>query len=145
MEVVVVIIVIIVAIGLIGIVVGPIMASKNGDKVGSAFSQAYRQEFGVAPSDAAERAIAGGTAVILNAMGSGQYSYPSENLRKRINEYGSAVGWNESKMELGLGCLLAVCSTKNMTVAPGCQWAADVIMDAMSRHCPSMMRRAFGY
>ena len=33
-------------------------------------------------------------------MSSGQYANPSENLRKHINEYGAAVGWNESKSAL---------------------------------------------
>ena len=145
MDAIVIIIIVIVVIGLAGVVLGPILAGNSGNKVGSAFSQAYREQFGVAPSDAAERAIATGTAIIYNAMGSGQYSYPSENLRKSINDYGVAVGWNEEKMELGLGCLLAVCSTKNMNVAPGCQWAADVIIASMSRYCPSMMRRVYGY
>ena len=143
MDAIVIIIIVIVVLGLAGIVLGPIMAGNTGNKVGSAFSQAYRQEFGTAPSDAAERAIASGTAVIYNAMGGGQYALPSENLRKCINEYGNAVGWNEPKMEFGLSCLLAICCTKNQKVAPGCQWAVDVIVDCMSRYCPSMMRRIF--
>ena len=140
-----VIIVVVIIIGIVGAVFGPIMASNSGNKAGSAFSQAYRQEYGVAPSDAAERAISQASAVIYNAMGGGQYAVPSQNLRKCINEYGQAVSWNESKMEFGLGCLLAICSTKNMNVAPGCQWAADVIIDCMSVYCPSMMRRVMGY
>ena len=144
MEVIVIIVIVIVVLGIAGTVLGPIMAGSNGNKVGSAFAQAYREEFGVAPSAAAEKAISSGTAIILNAMGSGQYSYPSQNLRKAINDYGTAVSWDESKMELGLGCLLAICCTKKLDVSPGCQWAADVIMASMSDHCPSMMRRVFG-
>lgn len=145
MDAIVIIIVIIVVIGLAGIVLGPILAGNTGNKVGSAFSQAYREQFGSSPSTEAEKAIASGTAIIYNAMGSGQYSYPSENLRKTIDEYAKAVSYNEDKMELGLGCLLAICSTKSMNVAPGCQWAADVIIASMSRYCPSMMRQIYGY
>lgn len=62
---------------------------------------------------------------------------------KCIWECGSAVGWNESKMELGLGCLLAVCNTKNLNVAPGCQWAADAVANAMAAYCPTMLQRVF--
>lgn len=140
----VVIIVVIVVLGLAGIVLGPIMASNSGGKVGSAFAQAYRQEFGTAPSDAAERAVSSATAIIYNAMGSGQYSYPSENLQKCVREYGNAVSWNESKMELGLAFMAAPCMTKNGNVAPGCSWATDVLERAMMMYCPSAAARALG-
>lgn len=140
----VIIVVIVVVVGLAGVVLGPIMAGNSGQKVGSAFSQAYREEFGAAPSESAEKAIATATGVILNAMGSGQYSVPSENLAKCIAEYGNAVNWNESKMELGLGCLLAVCCNKNGKPSPGCQWAIDVITSGMMASCPTMMKRVFG-
>lgn len=138
------VIIVVVIIGLAGIVLGPILASESGNKAGSAFSQAYRQEFGVAPPEAAERAISNATAIIYNAMGGGQYAVPSKNLEKCIHEYADAVNRNEAKMELGLGCLLAVCSNKNMEPAAGCKWAADLIMAAMTLYCPTMMRRVFG-
>ena len=141
----VIIIVVVVILGLAGVVLGPIMASKSGSKVGSAFAQIYRQEFGVAPSQAAESAVSQATAIIYNAMGSGQYAYPSENLEKCIREYGNAVGWDESKMEIGLACMGAPCMTQSGGVAPGCKWAVDVIERAMLVHCPSAARRAMGY
>lgn len=145
MEIIIVIVVIVVIIGIVGIVAGPAHAMKSGDKVGSAFAQAYRQEFGTAPSKSAESAVATACGIILNAMGGGQYALPSENLRKCIQEYGAAVQWNESKMELGLACMGAPCMTKNGNTAPGCKWAVEVIEEAMFEYCPTAVRRALRY
>lgn len=140
----VIIIVVVVVIGLIGVVLGPLSASKSGGKAGSAFSQAYRSEYGTAPSESAEKAVSQATAVIFNAMGGGQYAVPSENLAKCIREYGDAVHWDESKMELGLACMGAACMTKNGKISPGCKWAVAVIEQAMIEYCPSAVRRSMG-
>ena len=136
---------VVVIIGLAGIVLGPFVSSNSGGKVQSAFSQAYSQEFGSAPPEDAEKAIATGSMVIFNAIGGGHYDLPSQNLDACIQDYASAVGRNEAKMELGLGCLLAICCNKEGKASPGCRWAIEVITGNMARYCPTMMSRVFGF
>ena len=112
--------------------------------MGSAFSLAYKQQFGSAPSTAAETAVSTATGIIFNAMGGGQYAVPSQNLRKCIQDYGNAVNWNESKMEIGLLFMSAPCMTKNGNIAPGCSWATEVLEEALVRYCPDTVRRSLG-
>lgn len=144
--IIVIIVVVIVVLGIVVSIASPLMAASSGSKVGSAFEQAYKAEFGVAPSDAAKRAISSGIAVISSFSGSGKESTLGvERLTQCITDYGQAVSWSEEKMQLGLICLGAPYLKKDGSPAFGYGWAVDVIERALLIHCPTITRDVLGY
>ena len=142
-----IIIVVVVVLGIIVSIASPLLAASTGSKVGSAFDRAYAAEFGAAPPASASRAVANGVGIIsaFVARSKKEQELGRERLANAVSEYGDAVGWNESKMEVGLLCMSAVCFTQNGTVAPGYGWAVEVLENAFVRYCPSAMRCAWCY
>lgn len=120
------------------------LSAKTASTGGDAFSTIYRSEYGVEPPTAARSAISSGMGVISAFSGSGKEALGRERLNNAIREYGNAVNWDESKMELGLGCLLALCVNQKGEPKRGFQWATDLITNSMSLYCPALMNRVYG-
>lgn len=136
----------IVVLGFVGMIVFYIYVkigmTKQRANLRTTITQDWPKQFGKPVPEAALDSIIGSMAIIDGYVGVGKEAQGRELLRKEIEKFCSAVGYNEKQIEYGLSILLATCVRSNGTIAMGHDWVVDIISQFMMLYCPDFMNKA---